>query len=116
VGWLSRIDSYQEAPREAIVQRFLHFARHTRQQGSPLYARLSAAVANDADLLDLAAHARKGQPVPNLLFAATHFLLTLPGPRLQQKQIPIQPFKHSAWNSARPSCRSWRRAWFKPTR
>jgi hypothetical protein len=75
VSWLSRIDSYQDAPHEAIAQRFLYFARHTHEQGSPLYARLSTAVAADPDLLALAADARKGQPVPNMLFAATHFLL-----------------------------------------
>jgi hypothetical protein len=77
VGWLSRIESDQDAPREAIIQRFLHFARHTQEQGSPLYARLSTAIASDPDLLALAAHAHKGQPVPNLLFAATHFLLLI---------------------------------------
>lgn len=42
---------------------------------SPLYARLSRAVAADDILLALAARARPGQPPPNLLFAAVHFLL-----------------------------------------
>lgn len=42
---------------------------------SPLYARLSRGIADDDALLALAARARPGQPVPNMLFAAVHFLL-----------------------------------------
>ncbi|WNQ14323.1 DUF2332 domain-containing protein [Paenibacillus aurantius] len=42
---------------------------------SRLYERLSAAVAGDPEMLALASHARPGQPVPNLLFAAAHYLL-----------------------------------------
>lgn len=42
---------------------------------SPLYARLSRVAAADNALLALAARARPGQPPPNLLFAAVHFLL-----------------------------------------
>ena len=47
---------------------------------SPLYSLLSKAIADDAELLALAGHASPGQPAPNLLFAAVHYLL-LGGPR-----------------------------------
>lgn len=42
---------------------------------SPLYAHLSSATADDDKLLALAGHAGRGQPAPNLLFAAVHYLL-----------------------------------------
>lgn len=43
--------------------------------GSPLYERLSYGIADDPELLALAAHAGPGQAPPNLIFAATHYLL-----------------------------------------
>src|SRR4051794_3279610 len=56
----------------AVFERFAEFecAGHSR-----LYERLARGVAADAELLALAARARPGQPVPNLLFAAVHHLL-----------------------------------------
>jgi hypothetical protein len=42
---------------------------------SPLYRRLASAVAEDPELLELAADTAESQPAPNLLFAAVHFLL-----------------------------------------
>ncbi len=40
-----------------------------------MYQDLARRVAEDSDLLDLAAQAQPGQPAPNLLFAAVNFLL-----------------------------------------
>ncbi|MBB3113934.1 hypothetical protein FHS18_006050 [Paenibacillus phyllosphaerae] len=40
-----------------------------------LYEQLARGIANDAFLLELAAHARPGQPAPNLLLGAVHYLL-----------------------------------------
>jgi hypothetical protein len=62
-------------PLEVLSQRFKQFAFHVNQQASPLYAQLSVVAANDPELLKLASHAGRGQPVPNLFFAAIHFLL-----------------------------------------
>ena len=60
--------------RDELIRRFRAFAE--REAGaSPLYQALSAAVAEDAELLDLAAHARPGQPPANMLFAAVQSLL-----------------------------------------
>ncbi len=42
---------------------------------SELYKNLSVQIAKDNDLLHLCLHAREGQPVPNLLFGAVHYLL-----------------------------------------
>src|SRR5690348_12222005 len=58
-----------------LSQRFVAFAEHECRGRSPLYERLSNAIAQDGELLRLAAEARPGQPVPNLFFAAVQFLL-----------------------------------------
>lgn len=42
---------------------------------SPIYAELSYGVSLDDDLLAVAAQKRKGQPAPNILFAAVQYLL-----------------------------------------
>lgn len=52
---------------------FQFFGRTARDHGSPLYARLAAAAAEDDELLAIAARARPGQPSANLLFAAVHY-------------------------------------------
>lgn len=71
---------YQEpteaaANPEALARRFRSFAYTEVEETSPLYHHLALAVAEDAELLNLAAHARAGQPPANLLFGAVHLLL-----------------------------------------
>jgi len=58
-----------------LAKRFLVFAENECRGRSPLYERLSVAIAGDEDLLRLAAAARERQPVPNLLFGAVQLLL-----------------------------------------
>ncbi|HEX2275740.1 MAG TPA: DUF2332 domain-containing protein [Candidatus Tectomicrobia bacterium] len=70
---------------DALAQRFERFARRECQV-SPLYERLSFGIAQDPELLAIAAQARPGQPVPNLFLAAVHFLL------LQGRQHPLAAF------------------------
>jgi len=60
--------------RELIARSFADFVGHCLP-GSPLYALLAAAVAEDTALLGLAERTRPGQPPPNMLFAAVHDLL-----------------------------------------
>src|SRR5690349_4433903 len=60
---------------DAIARRFRVFADAECRGSSPLYERLSHGVADDPELLALAAHGRPGQPLPNLFFAAVHSLL-----------------------------------------
>ena len=43
--------------------------------GAPLYAKISEPIPADVDLLAMASVTRPGQPGPNLLFAAVHYLL-----------------------------------------
>jgi hypothetical protein len=66
-------------PRVGAAASFELFTR----ANSPLYAGLSAHILEDPELLELAAEAPAGQPPPNLLFGAVHFLL------LQGVQHPL---------------------------
>jgi hypothetical protein len=61
--------------KEILSQRFRHFAEIECKGSSELYEHLSINIAEDDELLELAAHTRPGQPVPNLLFGAVHYLL-----------------------------------------
>lgn len=62
-------------PRERVMRAFRNFARIETPNSSPLYEQLSSAIAEDNELLALASHARLGQPIPNMLFAAVQYLL-----------------------------------------
>ena len=59
---------------ESVAGQFRAFANECRGS-SPLYERLATNIADDPEILALAAHARRGERVPNLLFAAVQFLL-----------------------------------------
>ncbi len=67
------------AETEALNQLAATFRRfgevECRESGSPLYEELSYGIADDPDLLALAAGAQPRQAPPNLLFAAIHYLL-----------------------------------------
>lgn len=58
-----------------ISEKFINFAITECKGSSHLYEYLSLKIAQDEEILELASHARKGQPVPNLLFGAVHYLL-----------------------------------------
>lgn len=51
------------------------WAAEALRGGSPLYAHLAEGIGGDPALRALAARAREGQPHPNMLLAAVHFLL-----------------------------------------
>lgn len=57
-----------------IRDSYLRYVEHYRDT-APLYHRLAAAIADDDELLALAAHSRPGQPAPNMLNAAVQYLL-----------------------------------------
>lgn len=70
-------DSPEIPPRVddvALAQRFVRFAGEARTYAGPLYATLSAHIARDPELLEIARHVRR-PPVANVFFAAVHFLL-----------------------------------------
>jgi hypothetical protein len=54
---------------------FVSFAARECRGSSELYEHLALHIAKDEVLLELASHARQGQPVPNLLLGAVHYLL-----------------------------------------
>ena len=58
-----------------LKERFIAFAETECKGNSALYYQLSIQVANDPKLLDIAESTREGQPVPNIFFAAVHYLL-----------------------------------------
>jgi hypothetical protein len=73
---------------ETLALRFRQFAELDSKKASPLYTQLSMSIADDPELLALAAHARPEQPVPNLLFGAVHFLLLKGTPHPLAKFYP----------------------------
>lgn len=60
---------------EYLKERFLSFAETECKGNSDLYYRLSFQIANDAELLNISLNTRQGQPIPNIFFAAIHYLL-----------------------------------------
>ncbi|MEO8971951.1 MAG: DUF2332 domain-containing protein [Ktedonobacteraceae bacterium] len=60
---------------EPYANIFRRYTEFDARGASPLYEHLSIRIAADPELLELTAYARKGQPVPNLLFGSVQFLL-----------------------------------------
>lgn len=60
---------------ELLSERFQRFAAREGRGSSPLYERLSLEIARDKELLTLSASCSPGQPIPNLVFGAVHYLL-----------------------------------------
>lgn len=59
-----------------VAQAFRRFGEvECRLIPSPLYEVFSLSIADDPEMLTLAAAGRAGQPPPNLIYAATHYLL-----------------------------------------
>lgn len=60
-----------------LAQTFINFAEHECKGTSNMYEFLSRKVALDDALLALCEHVKQGQPIPNVLFGAVHYLLLL---------------------------------------
>src|SRR5690625_2787487 len=58
-----------------LSKRFFRFAMDECKGSSELYGHLSLKIAEDKQILDLSSFAADGQPIPNLLFGAVHYLL-----------------------------------------
>jgi len=58
-----------------LSDRFKAFATRECKGSSPLYEHLSIRIAEDDELLQMASHVNRNQPVPNLFFGAVHYLL-----------------------------------------
>ncbi|GEN46704.1 DUF2332 domain-containing protein [Alkalibacillus haloalkaliphilus] len=60
---------------QRVANIFKKFAKEECEGYCELYEHLSLKIADDEKMLQLALHAREGQPIPNLLFGAVHALL-----------------------------------------
>ncbi|PGS41454.1 hypothetical protein COC58_14155 [Bacillus cereus] len=60
---------------EQISNLFRNFSEKECKGSSDLYENLSLRIAEDEEILALVSHAQIGQPIPNLLFGAVHYLL-----------------------------------------
>jgi hypothetical protein len=79
---------------ETLANTFRHFAETECRGSSALYEHLALSTAEDEKLLALAAYSSQGQPVPNLFFAAVHYLL------LQKPSGPLAQFYPSLTDNA----------------
>src|SRR5215469_5523240 len=70
------------------------WSEDARRAGSPLYARLATAIADDDELKALAARAQPGQPHANMLLGAVHYLL------LRGANHPLKRFYATVGGSA----------------
>ncbi|HEY7357700.1 MAG TPA: DUF2332 domain-containing protein, partial [Ktedonobacterales bacterium] len=85
-------------PLETLALRFQRFAEQEAEPGfSPFYTRLCRGIASDSQVLALAAETPAGQPAPNLLLAAVHYLL------LKGVQHPLAAFYPSLTNPPDPA-------------
>jgi hypothetical protein len=73
----------------------MQFADEARKYASPLYQELSRVIAQDPELLRIARHVRR-PPVPNVFFAAVHFLL------LESPNHPLAAFYGSLTSNPCP--------------
>jgi hypothetical protein len=63
-----------ETHQRPVADQFTLFADAVGEE-VPLYSRLCAAIVDDREILSLADHTMPGQPAPNMLFGAVHYLL-----------------------------------------
>ncbi|GMK40181.1 hypothetical protein PCCS19_32360 [Paenibacillus sp. CCS19] len=60
---------------ELLAKQFRLFAARECRGSSELYGYLAVGIADNPQLLQLALHAKPGQPIPNMLLGAVHYLL-----------------------------------------
>lgn len=58
-----------------IAETFKNFAMLECEGSSELYKTLALNIAEDEEILELSSNCKEGQPIPNLLFGAVHYLL-----------------------------------------
>ena len=66
---------YLRTERKKLKEWFMRFAEIECKAVSPFYYFLSKKIAEDDQLIDIAAHCKQRQPVPNLFLASIHYLL-----------------------------------------
>ncbi|AOV07746.1 DUF2332 domain-containing protein [Sporosarcina ureilytica] len=81
---------------DRLSRNFLNFAERECKGSSLLYEYLSIKIANDNCLLEISSNAQKGQPIPNLLFGAVHYLLQ------KGQKHPLKKYYPSIVNHPKP--------------
>lgn len=66
---------YSRIDKQLLKDRFVKFAEKECKGVSPLYFYLSHQMAKDDELIEIASMCKERQPMPNLFFAAVHYLL-----------------------------------------
>ncbi|GGC78762.1 hypothetical protein GCM10007216_06570 [Thalassobacillus devorans] len=96
-----------------LAGNFIDFSELECKGSSPLYEQLALKVADNEELLELSSHAREGQPIPNLLFGAVHYLLLSGEQHELRKYYPSLTEKAEAPDKVFPHflnfCRTHRR-------
>lgn len=90
-------ETVTQSAMDGLSQNFRHFAEVECKGSSPLYEHLSFSIASDEDILRLAAQVPQGQPVPNLLLGAVHYLL------YEQPGHELAKYYPSLTNSPQPT-------------
>lgn len=80
----------------SMSERFYQFAEEECDGSSPLYQHLAEQIAEDKEILQLAAQAPAGQPVPNLLLGAVHYFLMI------RNEHPLHSFYQTFTNVPKP--------------
>ncbi len=89
--------SNQDDKLNPLSAHFRHFAEVDFRSSSPLYERLALGVADDAEMLALAAFTPPSQPPTLLLFGVVQYLL------LKQPDVPLAAFYPTITNAVPPS-------------
>ena len=89
-------DAATHTELDPLAQRFTQFADEARTYAGPLYEELSRQIAADADLRAVARHVRR-PPIPNVFFAAVHFLLA------EKAEHDLRMFYGSLCDDPRPA-------------
>ncbi len=69
------LQKYGPQDGDKLAENFRRFAGLHTHGMTPLYRVLSANIAEDREILAMAAEKQPGQPAPNILFGAVHYLL-----------------------------------------
>lgn len=99
--------------KSQLSLRFKNFSNIECKDSSELYEFLSLKVSEDDDMLELCSEAQSGQPVPNLLFGAVHYLL-LKGKEHQLKEYypsitnPQRKIENKTFGSFKEFCNVFR--------
>ncbi|MGE0385974.1 MAG: DUF2332 domain-containing protein [Gammaproteobacteria bacterium] len=85
----------------SVAANFRVMARSMRDYGSPLHSEIMRRGSEDAEILALAGHVARGQPVGSVLLSVVHALV------LQRPHEPLAAFYRSVTAQPRPAGEAW---------